>query len=178
MSFSEILLLKRLSVGVLSITGALVVLVGGGVVLAALSSPPDFDLNLRASADTSRSPSSIPGVTPKFVGGTGAALAKLKPTVETLALGCLRNGFQLEHRSSAKQIRLKGSLCGGASAALNTSSIVNRANGFQATLFALDAGTFSSDYISLSAGPNKLLMEIENAQGQRAVAEVTILQIQ
>jgi hypothetical protein len=171
MSFGDLQLLKKLGLGVLSFTGALVAILGFVLLASAFSSPPD-ELDLPAAAKSlhaSRAPSSlVEAATPVY------SAAKVSDHVETFAMGCLKNGDRIEYQSSAKLVRFLWKACGSSRLALEASSLFNRANGFEATLFQLEKGLISSDYVSLVGGENMILMELENSAGQRTVAEINV----
>lgn len=171
MSFSDIRLLKKLGLGMLSFTGALTVLFGGWIFISAVSKPPEIlALSSPDRGTVARSPSSVSGMEPDSV-----KIEKTDSKMETLTLGCLKDGSVVEIQSAAKRVRVSGRLCQGKIASLNESSIVNRTNGFAATLFDLKNGGFSSDYIALAEGTNALWLEIEDMKGARAVANVNVV---
>lgn len=176
-------LLKNLATGMLSLTGAMVFLVGAWVLVSAFSSVPTPEFgsrrNSRIIADANqtgqRNPSSImPAELPLKINKSIPSPV----SNETLVLGCLRDGMKIEMKSAAKRVRLKARFCDGLVTALDESSIVNRANGFEATLFNLENGGLSSDYISLASGPNQLLFQIANSNGDHVVGEVTVLRLE
>lgn len=169
MSFGEGSLLKKLGLGVLTFTGMIVVLFASTILISAFSSAPDYRVADAHKLEINRMPSSL-------AAGISATdhLDRADSSVEIVTLDCLKDGVHVTMVSLAKQIRLKGRLCGGRNADLNKSSIVNRANGFAATLFNLENGNFTSDYISLEEGQNQIMFEMEDKAGLRAVTEVTI----
>lgn len=178
MSIKEILLIKRVNFGIITFTGALIVALAAWILVSALSSGSDVDLgSLKSSSahapllakNQSREPSSLIGVEPRVL----PAVAH-DNKIETLSLGCIHDGAKLNLKSHANQVRIRAGLCDSFPLALGQSSIVNRANGFEATLFKLERGGFSTDYMMLADGSNSLLLTVENNQGERAVAELTI----
>jgi hypothetical protein len=176
MSFTDIILLKRLGLGILSVTGALALLLAGWLLLSAFNSEPDMAIDAIADNEVQVAERTIASVpSPIELSEVQPALQKAEASTETVALGCLKDGSSLELKSSALQLRIKGRICEGYRAELNKSSIVNRANGFEATLFNLESGHFSSDYIALVNGANKIVLEIEDGVGGRAITELTIL---
>ena len=153
----------------LTFTGLSAVILGSWIFIAAYTSPPDVTIAKIKKQAVVRQPSSY------VASSSGLPLVdRSDSNVETVSLGCLRHNSHIEMKSTAKQIRLKSELCGGKAAALDSSSIVNRANGFEATLYNLENGGFTSDYISLENGLNQLMFEINDNAGARAVAEISI----
>lgn len=179
MSFTDILLLKKVTHSVISITAALVALLGGWIVISAVTSEPETRYVLPPQAggsitNASRAPQSI---------GVGAMLGLRQSNietsqelkVETFNLGCInRQNAGVTLNSVAKQVRIKAKFCDGKTSASNESSIVNRTNGYVATLFNLERGEFTSDYISLAEGQNQIIFQISDEQGSRSTADVTI----
>lgn len=195
-------LLKKLATGMLSLTGALVFLVGAWVLVSAFSSVGPSNLELQSyltvvvndsggkseepgapHPQTQRNPSSLmPADSSLPINIQTNMLRNIQTNIqiqkqgdnETLALGCLRDGVKIEMKSGAKRVRLKASFCDGLAMSLNESSVVNRANGFEATLFNLESGGFTSDYISLAEGRNQLLFQLKNSKGDQAAGEITV----
>lgn len=176
MVVKDILFIQRLGFGILSFTGAMVVLLAGWILVSALTDTPDEMIEMASvgtiDAGADRSPDSV-GVEPVSL---TAPSTELK--VQTFSLGCLRDGRRAEIVSSANQVRLKAKLCGLSQADLSKSSLINRATGFEATLFNLKNGVFTSDYLALAEGANQIMMQISDASGERTVAEVTISRAQ
>ena len=48
------------------------------------------------------------------------------------------------------------------------------ADGFEATLFRLETGGFSSDYIHLVDGENQIIIQVQDSMGKVTSAELTI----
>lgn len=173
MGFGDGVLLRRIGLGMISFTGALAVLLGGWILISAFSNPPENMNEVKRTLAKAREPASVLGVEPRSL-----QVEKSDSKVETLSLGCLRDGSHLNLQSAAKHVRLLGKLCGGRKTDLEQSSLVNRANGYAATLFNLTNGHFTSDYIALADGSNSLMLELEDSHGRRTVAEVTISKTQ
>jgi hypothetical protein len=173
----DILFIQRLGFGILSFTGALVVLLGGWILVSAMTDTPDEMMEMASvvapDSEADRSPNSV-GMEP--ISLTGPSAAEIK--VQTFSLGCLKDGRRAELVSTANQVRLKAKLCGLSQADLSKSSLVNRATGFEATLFNLRNGVFTSDYLALAEGANQIMMQISDISGERTVAEVTISRAQ
>ncbi len=191
MNFLELKLIRRLATGIVSFTSFLVLVLGfwlWGTVTAAPDRVSLHQLSLSSSTDLSsvsgdlkRSPSSIQSVSlvaPSSAGILNRASTdeslRVNSKIETLTLDCLKDGERLKKTSGARQVRLKTGLCLGQKAVLEKSNIFNRANGFEATLFQLEQGGFSSDYINLVDGENQIIMQVKDAKGRTVSAEVTI----
>lgn len=84
---------------------------------------------------------------------TALAVAPDKNQVIDLQLECDQPA--VEFPSTISQVRLIGKACGQFSD-FATTEIRNEANGYAATVFYPREGTFSSDYVTLSDGANKI----------------------
>lgn len=102
------------------------------------------------------------------------AETKVDAKIETVAIGCLKNLGHFEVQSTASHVRLKMASCQGSPLTLENSHLINVANGYEGTLFNLENGGFSSDYIHLVDGENKLTVQIEDLKGHMFASEVTI----
>ena len=145
----------------------------GGWILFSLMSEPNFDLE---EGLVSRAPSSVaPGSQGVQVGlRSGDSVRASGDVMETIALGCLRDGAKMDFKTASRHVRIRGKICSGMGAHVDKSSIINRANGFEATLFKMPEGEFSSDYIVLSDGANQILVRMQDASGKRTVADLSV----
>ena len=173
MILSELLLLRRLGLGMLSFTGALIVLVGGWILISAFTSTPEIEVTAEATDAASREPASLLGVA--WGGVVNTPETKVESKFETFALGCVKDGVKVSFKSAAKQVRLVGRVCHDQEARVNESRIINYANGFEATVFNLKSGKFTSDYISLSEGSNELMIKIASGANKQLTTSVTIV---
>jgi hypothetical protein len=89
------------------------------------------------------------------VGLNGAGLKKSKSSTKASAGAKELKSISAVFAPSVKQIRLSGSIC-TPKAELVKSEIENESNGFSATVFVQTPRSYTSDYISLTAGPNRL----------------------
>ncbi|MES2964704.1 MAG: hypothetical protein V4760_12500 [Bdellovibrionota bacterium] len=137
----------------------------GAIVLLTLAQPPS---PLRAQL---RRPSSIAVISSR---GPAAALpttatsapeSNLPLSVE-LTLPC---EGQSDYPKKVTQIRLSGSSCSNAHAKREIVSVelLNDANGFSATVFYPTPKTFTTDYVALVEGENKIKILINYANGER-----------
>lgn len=183
MVISDLLLLKKLNIGILSFTGFVTLITGMSIFFPAVYSDPPRELQsniLNHSIDSvsgseKRMPSSL-GVLPAISSVLSVAETPkihAKP-IDTLALGCLTDGLKIVHVSESRNIRLKARICGGLKFVSEKSGIINRTNGFEATLFDLSNGEISSDLISLSEGENNIWVQFESSNGETYLATVTI----
>jgi hypothetical protein len=177
MDFFELKVIRQFGASIIFFTGVLVLALGlwlGGSIFT-----PPLEHSAMASTTTNqgRGPSSIPAngspLTPTTF-DVAKPDAKPEAKVETFALDCIHDGAHLEFKSSARQVRLKTSMCRGYQFDLDKSNIVNRANGFEATLFQLEKGGFSSDYINLVDGQNQIAVQLKDSKGRTISAQITI----
>jgi hypothetical protein len=165
-------LIKQIARGMISVTGGLVVLLGITIWISAVSTPPKLENQTALVESAARMPSSIH---PQLeITNPGAPLNTVPANLETVSLGCIEDGMKIQIQSETRRVRLKARLCADRDLSVDGSSLVNRANGFEATLFKTDKNGFSSDYIALSEGANQLLYQLQNESGQRFVGEINI----
>jgi hypothetical protein len=173
MNWRDLAIIKQLALSVISFTGLMVVIVGFSLMLSVFKEP---DLSR-----VSRVPSSISNVV--FLDGASDSpqhgQQKLREDIhliplETLAMGCIKDQFEVSRKSSAQHLRLLGQLCLGSPTLFEKSSIINRTNGFEATLFRLQGNQFSTDYMPLAYGENQLFIELESHTGERVIATIRV----
>lgn len=97
-------------------------------------------------------------------------------TAAILALNC---DSPLKQETPLSQVRLSGFLCGlkedSNARRLTKTVIFNQANQFQATIFTdLFTSTFSTDYIPLIAGENKIRVEFSYFDSQSFSQEILL----
>lgn len=92
-------------------------------------------------------------------------------------LPCLRGKPSAPQKTifeaNVKQVRLSGEACATGRAIAST-EIRNETNGFSATVFAPTDRTFTSDYISLTSGTNRLRIVQIDKKGNREEHELII----
>jgi len=143
-----------------------VVLMTGLVALSLIATNPH---EARSSVVTvARAPASL----------VSNVLAPEKPTplverTAVLNMPCRwRPETQLE--PGVKHVRIRGKLC-GKDEPLQSSEIINTANGFRATVFHPGAYAFTSDYIHLSEGKNRLVFTHVLSTGEKLSREMTLI---
>ena len=160
-------LVQRINVGIYSLTSFLVVFLGLFILVPMFTSNPyeenDFEM-------TERAPAGIVSLHKDL-----EALATQDQEMATLDLECIKEGGLKPIKSQAKQIRLIGHWCGSTVDRLQEASVLNRANGYQATMFKLKHGSFTSDYISLVKGKNRILLQVQADEKHKSLTELTIL---
>ena len=147
------------------------VFAGGVFSSATLLTPPGSEV----IAPTSTSP----------IGQTAQASDRapasvLPPVLDTTVsmmdyqLGCQKS-TKLIVSENVHQLRITSEFCQlKKSEKVLSSSVENKSNGFVATVFALDAQHFSTDYISLAKGQNHLVLQHQGANGASMQREVVI----
>lgn len=187
MNFLELKLIRRIATGIVSFTSFLVLILGfwlWGSVMAPPERATSTNVELTNSSEGLRFKRLPSAIQPAILAPTEPTTAFNKAAltddlasnskIETMALGCLKDGDHISKSSRARQVRLKTGLCFGQKPVLEKSNIVNRANGFEATLFQLEQGGFSSDYINLVDGENQIVMQLKDAKGRTVSTELTI----
>ncbi|MCC7441655.1 MAG: hypothetical protein IT285_08480 [Bdellovibrionales bacterium] len=99
------------------------------------------------------------------------------PSVVSLNVSC---GSQAQIPTSAERVRLSGGLCGlptgSGSEGLIKTEIVNQTNRTAATVFTdVTAGKFSTDFIPLNPGLNRLELKFVHQGGKTVVERVQIM---
>lgn len=147
-------ILKKLNVGILAVTTMITALAGLFVFVPIFFDEPDAPV-----AELKRYPSSIQGYDP-----VPKTALPGPPKVDTVNLRCLDRSPPSTLTSRAKFLRLVGKICDGVK--LEQSAIINRANGFIATIYQLDnRGRMTTDYIQLSPGQNRITYDFNLASG-------------
>ncbi|MBT4763142.1 MAG: hypothetical protein HOO06_15725 [Bdellovibrionaceae bacterium] len=110
-----------------------------------------------------------------FESKTKSAAASF-PKMSTLRLGCLASDSSTELiQSSSKQIRITGEICHKyGHSTLLSSMLINKSNEFEGTIFSLGRKGFTSDYIYLKKGLNKLHFSYTLSSGKSYFSEVNI----
>lgn len=81
---------------------------------------------------------------------------------------------QIDISSAVKQVRLKGKLCGAAKTAIKKSEVYNPTNGYTGMVFQLAQAAFTTDYVALARGENKVQIIITLEDGAIDRREITI----
>lgn len=148
------------------LTGA-VLLTGGLVALSLLATNPD-------EAD----PSSIAAIARAPANLVGMAISVDRPAVPLLERTSVLNfdctlPTTAEVSPDIRQLRISGRQC-EFSDVLET-EIMNLTNGFSATVFGLKTHHFTSDYIHLAEGDNRLRLTYVRDSGERINREFSIV---
>ena len=104
-----------------------------------------------------------------------SSAAKSAVVMEQVSLPCFSDTSPLPGpvRTMAKQIRLHAKTC-DKDQELHFLTIINKTNGYSATLFPADLQTLSTDYISIERGENILVLNQKIAGGQVRTIELRI----
>lgn len=150
-------------------TATLVVLVGFISTLTLLRPPPGFEdqqealvMQTESLAPKGREPAAINSAV-KFdsmsLGG--------KTNLQAVDLKIPCDGIQKTvFTQKVEQLRLKGDSCFTSDWQIKESSIQNAANGFVATVFFPSHRSFTTDYISLANGINRIVIKHQFTNGQ------------
>jgi hypothetical protein len=140
----------------------IVVLTGGLVALSLLATnPQEESSNLTSIA---RAPASLVGMALTPAKETNALLER----TSVLEFDC-NPPESATVTPEIRQVRIHGRLCGETSAI--GAEILNLTNGFTATVFIPTPESFTSDYIHLADGANRLRITYLLAGGERLVRE-------
>ncbi len=97
------------------------------------------------------------------------------PKMAILKLGCLpKDSSTALLQSTARQVRIVGSLCHSPKHKLTKSSILNSSNGFEGTTFHLSGSQFTSDFLYLKTGLNKIQFNYSLSSGKSHYTEINI----
>lgn len=154
--------MSRLEKGLFNITAGLVGLFFIVLVFNLLSFRP----TLSANPKKLRQPSSV-----------NAALTSLESSPPSSpsesALPCLDDGASYKMTSASKRFRVGARLCKTASE-IRESLIVNKTNGFVATVFQLRSKEFTTDLIDLNPGENQIHISHELTDGKKIITELVV----
>jgi hypothetical protein len=175
---AELQFLKQLGSGIVGFTAFVVLSLGAWIWSSAASAPETltaYDAHTGLRSSDGRSIASIPepstASSDEFSNPSDSA-AKMDAKIETVTLAsCLRGGNQ-KLQTTARHVRLKVVGCHNTN--VDASQLVNIANGYQGTLFNLEKGGVSSDYIHLVDGENRLELNLQDTKGHKVASEVTI----
>lgn len=169
-SFSEIILIDKITRGMLGVTLFLVVILGVWIWAAATQPDPTI-LRVR----TTINPKGEVQAGKSRVVQTREPASKSPMNVETYDLGCLKKSpHKLAVESFANQVRIKARFCDGQNANLEASSVINKTNGYDGSLFRLEGSGVTTDYLTLTEGVNQIFLDLAADAGGSAFTEITI----
>jgi hypothetical protein len=149
------------------VTLALVVLMGFPVVMSISAARPE---NLAPAEALPRSESRQPS-------SLGPSIADEAPAIEgkglRVALPCTKDAEPAPLTTALKAVRLDGHTCQTARAV--ATSILNKTNGFAATIFPGKSDRFTTDYIELEPGENQIVIQVADADGLPQQWELTVI---
>lgn len=159
MGLKDLELVKKIDFGVMTIVGCLVLILGFFLFNSVTSQPQASEL----VRSPERRPASLPSH--EYQIETSAlthSKSDLSGGLQTLTLECQSRRKLEKIPTKAQHLRLRMLSCGsgGQEFDIKRAKVVNQTNGYQATLFAINNDGFTSDYISLSEGENKILVEL------------------
>jgi hypothetical protein len=167
MGLKDLLLIEKLGSGIVFVTVALVLFLGVFIYGSVMSSNPYAIV--REPANGNRAPASVINLAPAVESAVKAATQK---EAEVISLDCFNGSTPVALASKAKQIRLRGPVCGNRE--LTNVEVINRTNGYVGTIFRTEKLKYSSDYIHLAAGANQILLSFTDSSGEQHVSELTI----
>ena len=100
-----------------------------------------------------------------YFGRAPASVAAVRPIVSEVKLSCLKPK-SVVCANCAQRVRLLGHACGPAARPWSVENIVNESNRFHATVFPLDNGQFTTDYMDLQPGANHLTVSMKDSRGR------------
>ena len=117
--------------------------------------PPATPKTVAKAAAKARVPASAKGETVVAFTDVGLSDPNSRQAVE-LSLGCeTKSEARSDFDFKVTQVRISGKACGPERTIAST-EVVNQANGFSATVFHPSDKTYTTDYISLNTGANKI----------------------
>lgn len=152
------------------ITFAIVAFLALAVVIGIMT-PPKTVISQRKPATYPKLASAVSNGKQEILAEPNASNDSFK--ILTLELDC----FVLDKKrlvSAASQLRVRGRLCDKFSAS-SPPQISNLTNGYTATLFFPDQNRYTTDYINLGEGMNKILILKPNSAGGLSELEISIL---
>lgn len=179
MSIKEFLFLEKLSVGIISVTAGLILFLGAIIYGSMISSNPYRHLQAKkVPTHEGRTPASVENLSQEIqrvvLGSSDRDQAQATFIIqsEVVSLDCFNSSSPVKVLSQAKQVRLRGPICG--KGAISNLEVVNRTNGFVATIFEIEKFRYSSDYIQLSQGENQILLSYRDMEGTQHASEIVI----
>jgi hypothetical protein len=142
-------------------TFGLVAIFGVAVVFSLVQ--PPTSLKRQPSSTTGRVPASI-------VEDTGTKEEQAMLRVMDLKVGCDLITEQTVE-ANVHQVRVRGEVC---QPKVQNISLINSANGFSATVFVPDQKRYATDYINLVFGENRLILQLQLADGSVETREVKL----
>lgn len=144
-------------------TATAVVLLGALVVFTLAEPPSSLQAKLRRPSSVAMQSSRGPAAAhPPF--DTGETSSNAHESVElTLACDVARNDYPKQ----VTQIRFSGASCVNAKREIASVELMNDANGFSATVFYPTVKSFTTDYVALVEGDNKIKILINYSNGER-----------
>jgi hypothetical protein len=173
MNFLELKRLRQLATGILTFTTVLVLILGFWLWGSVFARPSRTlaKIDSRVGKNKVQSVRHPAAVSPAIM---AQPLSATPAKIETMALECLKDGQNVFKTTTARQLRLKMDLCHGRAANLEKSNVLNRSNGFEATLFQMEQGHVSSDYINLVDGENQIAMKFIDDKGRSISTTITV----
>jgi hypothetical protein len=175
-SLSDSVYLKRLNFAVMIFTIIIVLAVGSIIYVNTTSRAPEsFSIDGRSEELVAETRGLASVGESVYNNSTISALKLAKSEIlETIDLSCLKSATVYNLKTIAKQVRLRARNCSGHSLLLDETSMVNRASGVSATIFALGKNRFTSDYLSLSEGENEIWVQAKLINGESTNMKVII----
>lgn len=157
-------------------TLGLIIAVGGIVIALMLEPPPLYrSSNLASTLEPAVLPSASPANRSRAPASVAALVAEQDlGQAADLHLGC-DDTTTSAISSRIRQVRLTGKFCGQSSEQKSKTTLVeNSSNGFVATVFATPDGGFTTDYISLASGTNRLVVHHQLENGTPMTQELIL----
>jgi hypothetical protein len=166
--------LHQLRLALLKIS--VLVLIGTSWVFASfvMESRPEEDQDADPITSLVRLPASLPAQLPGKIPGVFVPQVKAPDPVrmDVVKVPCWDSSHLHEQDIDARWIRLVGKACQNDVPA-ESITIRNQANGYEATVFNANRGSFTTDFIPLEPGKNEVLIRFESEPGVSLENEVT-----
>lgn len=154
--------------GLVKLVSSVLLFTSGLVALSVLATnPQEKGASLSSMA---RAPASLVGM----AFSDESSKIKLIEKAQLLEFGC-EPPKTAQVGTQIRQIRLRGELCPTTGKTVTNTEIINLTNGFTATVFSPSPSHYSSDYIHLSEGQNRLRYKLNYTDGTSSEAEFNIV---
>jgi len=173
MEIKDLLTLRKISFGILTLTVGLV-LSFGVIVVAGIASSNPYDSNEAQARFTP--PVETMTVVPEVQDREPASIvaAAVGTGATTVDFKCLEKKAQQSLETQSAQMRIRAHLCSDAFDIVKT-EIVNTSNGYTAVVFKTADRIMSSDYIQLSDGVNRIKIQLQDRHGLQQTSELLVL---
>lgn len=133
-----------------------------------------FKPSAKANSAPTRQPASIHTVEQaEQAANMPSEVLDSKALAKEIELPCLTDGLVHNLKSPLNRLRIGSQLC-QSNSEISESLIVNKTNGFMATVFYINSSRFTTDLIDLSPGNNHIHISHHLKNGQKLISELVV----